>query len=274
MFFVCGWVSDALGYPDMRQTLSVYKPQGMTPLQVIKRLREADIRYHNAPMTYAGRLDPMAEGVLVVLVGDAVHEKEAYISLDKTYEADVVFGVGTDTHDLLGMPTVHDEEGHPAAGQLASEIKNMEGIFEYPFPAYSSKPVNGKPLFQWAREQRLDEIEIPKRTMRVHGIEVLGRYEMTGEALQRNISEAIARVDGDFRQEEIINRWKEVLADKKSVFSGVRIRIHCGSGTYIRTLARELGKRLGTDAVVARLVRTKVGEFRLDDAIVLNRDDA
>lgn len=248
--------------------MHVYKPWGMTPLQVLDALRKSHPEYQNESMTYAGRLDPMAEGVLVVLVGEAVHEKEKYMQYDKIYEADIVLGLGTDTHDLLGLPSVY------AMNELTDErinaaVAEMKGVFEYPYPAYSSKPINGKPLFQWAREERLDEIEIPKRTMRVHEVTLLDRWEVSVQEIEKKIEGMNEAVRGDFRQREISERWKATLAsiDQKTALPAVRVRIRCASGTYIRTLAHELGKRLGCDAILVRLVRTHVGDYDTEEAM-------
>lgn len=257
---------------DMERVLSIYKPQGMTPLQVIDRVREVYPEYRDEKMTYAGRLDPMAEGVLLVLAGDAVHEKESYVKLDKVYEADMAVGLGTDTHDLLGMPMLCSA-GIASPERIEEEAKKMQGSFVYPFPAYASKPVNGKPLFQWAREGRLDDITIPARTMRIYGVELLGQRMISGEDVRLMARMSIAKVRGDFRQSEIIQQWEVVCGDQKKslAFPAVRLRIHCASGTYVRTLAHELGKRLGADATLLRLIRTRVGDRTMEEALALDK---
>lgn len=246
----------------MEAVLNIYKPQGMTPLQVLDALRKEYVEYRDEKMTYAGRLDPMAEGVLIVLIGDAVHRKEEFLNLDKTYEVEVLFGFGTDTHDLLGMPVRYDMD-ELSDKWIREEVNNMEGIFQYPFPNYSSKPVNGKPLFQWAREGRLEEIVIPKRTMKVCDVNLLGMSTITIYEVMDLIGLRIENVEGDFRQEAIKNKWSAVLTegDPEKTFCEARIEIRCASGTYIRTLVHELGKRLGDDATVTKLVRTKVGDY-------------
>ena len=247
----------------MDAVMNIYKPQGMTPLQAINAVREMRPEYRNEKMTYAGRLDPMAEGVLVILVGDAVHEKETYGKLDKTYEADVLFGIGTDTYDLLGMPII--TRGSILSGErMEKELRGMRGAHEYPFPAYSSKPVDGKPLFQWAREGKLHEIKVPKRLMRVYEIELRDRYVMTADAVRAMVMERIARVTGDFRQRDIGNAWN-VMGDGS--FQVARITLRCASGTYVRTIAHEWGKRLQTDAVLLRLVRKSVGSHGIEESI-------
>lgn len=256
----------------MDHVLNIYKPQGMTPLQVIEWVRRTYPEYRNEKMTYAGRLDPMAEGVLLILVGSAVHKKSTYTGLDKTYEVDVVFGYATDTHDLLGLPTRYDDAQTISKERIMEEIGNMKGVSMYPFPAYASKPVQGKPLFQWAREGRLHEITIPHRTMCVHAIELLAHYTIAEVELYEIIKTRIAKVRGDFRQQAIVEQWRECVTRDTTVspFPAIRLRIHCASGTYMRTLAHELGIRLGSGATVLQLVRSSVGNFDERDAIVLS----
>lgn len=255
---------------NMERVVNVYKPQGMTPLQAIDAIRDRYPEYRSERMTYAGRLDPMAEGVLVILVGDAVHKKETYLRLDKEYEADIVFGIGTDTHDLLGMPIICNNIKIDS-DIVRSGMEQMIGSFEYALPIYSSKPVNGKPLFQWAREGRVSEIKIPKRTMHVHVMEFIGMNVMEKEELISRVHALIKNVRGDFRQNEVLHKWDVVTtgADMNETLPVVSMRIDCASGTYVRTLVHELGKRLGADATVMRLIRTSVGDHHICDAIRL-----
>lgn len=83
--------------------LNLYKKVGETPLECLGRWVKQNPKYENMKMTYAGRLDPMAEGELLVLVGEECYEKEKYLGLDKEYEFDILFGFGTDTYDILGL---------------------------------------------------------------------------------------------------------------------------------------------------------------------------
>ena len=83
---------------------NVFKPIGISPLGAIKALKEKYPELKNEKMTYAGRLDPLAEGALLILAGNAVHEKEKYLKLDKEYEGEILFGFTTDTYDILGLP--------------------------------------------------------------------------------------------------------------------------------------------------------------------------
>jgi tRNA pseudouridine55 synthase len=84
---------------------NINKPAGMTPLEALESLRASRPELAGAPMTYAGRLDPLACGVLVVLTGEDVHSKEQFLGLDKQYEAEILFGFETDSYDILGIPS-------------------------------------------------------------------------------------------------------------------------------------------------------------------------
>mgnify|MGYP000153282325 CR=1 FL=1 len=88
----------------MKNILNIYKPVGLSPLDIINILKDKSPEYQDVPITYAGRLDPMAEGVLLLLAGDEVHKNEEYQKLDKEYEAEILIGFNTDTYDVLGIP--------------------------------------------------------------------------------------------------------------------------------------------------------------------------
>lgn len=241
--------------------INVYKPIGISPLDVIKILKEKDAKYKDVPMTYAGRLDPMAEGVLLLLAGDEVHKKEEYIKLDKEYEAEILFGFETDTYDILGILRTA-QAGGPSVENVEKEIKNLKGEISLPLPPYSSYKIKGKPLFMWAREGKLEEIEIPIRTTTVHSAEVLDSHEISSGELLKRITKKINLVRGDFRQEEILKNWQGVLENEQK-YLVVKVRFNVSSGTYIRSIAHSLG------GVLLGLTRTKVGELDIMDSIKL-----
>ena len=87
----------------MESVIILDKKIGETPLECLERFRRDHLEYQSVKMTYAGRLDPMASGVLVVLAGDMVHRKEEFLGMEKMYEAVIVVGLGTDTFDGLGV---------------------------------------------------------------------------------------------------------------------------------------------------------------------------
>src|ERR1035437_1661782 len=85
--------------------ITLYKNKGETPLECLERFKKDNPEYEKERMTYAGRLDPLAEGLLIVLYGDEIKNKEKYLGLDKEYEVDILFGFATDTYDVLGKVT-------------------------------------------------------------------------------------------------------------------------------------------------------------------------
>ncbi|MCR4284352.1 MAG: hypothetical protein NUV64_03535 [Parcubacteria group bacterium] len=248
------------------EILNIYKPLGLSPLEAIKRFLAQNEAPWGLKMTYAGRLDPMAEGVLLILVGDNVHKKDYYLKMEKEYEAEILFGFETDTYDILGLP-LRAEKNEVSGEEIKKELEKFHGEISLPLPPYSSYKIKGKPLFSWAREGKLNEIEIPLRKTEVRDIEFLKSYDIRLENLIKTIVNRIDKVSGDFRQSEIKNRWEKMLKDKgDQTFKIVKIRFLVSSGTYIRSITHELGKRLGTSAILFSLIRTSVGEYKAKDS--------
>lgn len=247
----------------MEQTkiLKLYKNLGETPLECIERFRSENSQYKEMKMTYAGRLDPMAEGLLLVLAGDT-KEKNKYLGLNKTYEFEVLLGVNTDTHDILGIISdISEEKPKINIENILNKIKNIK-IQKY--PAFSSRTVLGKPLFAWARQNKLDDLEIPKKEINIFDIRYLGKREISKDKLRDGIISKINKVGGDFRQNEIINKWQDALSNsKEDNFEILSFIADVSSGTYIRGLAFEMGRLLKTGGIAYSIKRTRVGEFVL-----------
>jgi len=267
----------------MNSPIILYKNLGETPLACMERYRSLHTELVGVPMTYAGRLDPLAEGVLIVLAGDAVHEKEKYLNLDKEYLVDVLFGFDTDTHDVLGMvdwtrtnvEQTQKESGVPLCGtfdlttqdQIKSVLQTFLGSRTQKYPRFSSRTIFGKPLFAWAKKGELNEEDIPSREITIHSILLVGMKTITCDELDKIIEDKINTVVGDFRQESILKQWKEIFAIQKAEnellnYTVATIRVSCSSGTYMRTLASEIGKKLGISSLALHICRTKVGLFR------------
>jgi len=263
------------------KVIKVYKQCGITPLECINNLKKDNEELRLLPMTYAGRLDPLAEGLLLILVGDECLKKDQYLNLSKEYEVDVLFGFATDTYDILGLVTSSDGkflgskttgDNEPDNTNLPSDfvfdkniLKNFIGKIKQSYPPYSSRPVNGKPLFAWAREGKINEIEIPTHDVFVSNIEIIEENKISGEDLYKKIKENISKVSGDFRQKEIMSLWEINLRNNyEEKYTIVRLRISCGSGVYVRVIADEIGKRLGIPSLALRIIRTKIGEYCID----------
>ena len=97
-------------------------------------------------------------------------------------------------------------------------IKKLKGKFFQEYPAYSSRTVDGKPLWQWAREGRIGELEIPKKEVEIYNLEMVDQKEISSEELKNQIFKKIDLVHGDFRQDEIKKNWQEIMS-QRSKFS-------------------------------------------------------
>lgn len=191
--------------------VTIYKNLGETPLQALERYRlEAGIGAL-VPMTYAGRLDPMAEGDMIILVGEECKGKEKFLPMKKEYEVEFLLGVETDTYDLLG---IFQNESN------VSEITIEKGKFTQPYPPFSSKTFSGGKA-ETKEVEIYDFKKLEERTI--------------GNPLEE-IKRRIALVKGNFRQKEIIEAWEKYLQNKKE-FKIVKYWIFASSGTYMRSIA-------------------------------------
>lgn len=255
----------------MTRIINLYKERGETPLERIERYKTEHPELAEDKFTYAGRLDPMAEGVLLVLQSPTQGEKERYLDLDKWYEVSILFGVGTDTYDPLGIITecsatrTKQISIHPH--NFITEVIGLVGTREEEYPPYSSQPVGGKPLFEWAREGRLHEIVIPKHVVTINSAECVRMTHITGEEVLADVLAGIDLVQGDFRQSQIKAIWERTIGPLYNVqFPVATLRIHVESGAYMRMIAKRLGDAMNTPAIALHIKRTRVGRFDQDTA--------
>ena len=203
--------------------LVINKPKGKTSHDVVDAVRHlAGFRQ----IGHLGTLDPLATGVLVLLLGRATRLVQFYSGRRKRYTAGFRFGFATDTYDSEGEAQGPDTA--PALDAVVLEKFAGEGIgrFEQVPPSFSAKKVHGRPAYELARK---------KQPVELKPVEVeLFEYKLL-------------RIEGSI----------------------ARFVIECSSGTYIRSLAHEMGQKLGCGAHLAEITRTAVGEFSLEQAIPL-----
>jgi len=231
------------------------KRQGETPLEALERVRKEKGIEVDVPMTYAGRLDPMAEGLLLILVGDECKNKEKYLGLDKEYEVEVLFGFETDTYDILGK-VEKVSEGKIHFDDVFLTLQSFVGKFTQEYPRYSSKVFASVTLSAIANNVALDE-PLPTKEVEIYSINYLDMWEKSGGEILSEIQSRIAKVKGDFRQAEILELWQKSL-ESDALYQILKIKVACSSGTYMRTLAHELGRKLGTPAIAYGIRRVKI----------------
>ena len=253
----------------MKKIIYVWKPVGFTPLEAINKLKEKHSEYKKQTISYAGRLDPMAEGILVLLIGRENIKRENYLKLDKDYEAEIVLGISTDTYDSLGKIEKVFLKGISKNG-IKNQLNKFVGKKEQIYPPYSSKTVKGKPLFWWARNKKINEVDIPFREIEIYSIDLLSVSLVSSENLSKQIVKNIEKLKGDFRQKEIIKDWQNLAKEyEKNEFTKIKIKVSCSSGTYIRRLADDLGQYLRTVSFAYSIKRTKIGHIKQKDCLNL-----
>ena len=244
------------GLPAQTGLFLIYKEAGETLASLVKRFRFEQNISESIPVTYAGRLDPMAKGLVALLTGEMCKKKDEFLGLDKTYEFEVLFGVSTDTFDTLGLIT-ETKEYLPTEKEILELLGKIKNTKNFPYPPFSSKPVNGKQLFVHAKAGTLPK-NLPSMQGEVHSIVLQNTRMVSLEKAIKEKIEIIQKVEGDFRQEEIIKGWKKVINEfenRKCLIATFETTVT--SGVYIRTLAT----MFDGPALAYSLKRTKVGEY-------------
>ncbi len=249
----------------MKKVIVLNKKEGETPLECLGRFRarksKSNKSYKDIRMTYAGRLDPMASGLMLVLAGEEVKNKEKYLALDKEYEFEILFGFATDTYDILGKIVKQDLKANK---DLKKEIKNnlkyFTGKFIQKYPVYSSKTVNGKQLFEYGRAGI--PVDLPSREVFVKKLQFLKLRKISDKKLLSSIEKRIKNIKGDFRQKEILNIWHKHIHNSMPKYYEIgSLKIKCSSGTYVRGIADSLGSKIGIPTLAFSIKRTKIGKF-------------
>lgn len=248
-----------------KNLLSVYKPVGLSPYDVIKKLKRDFPELARKKIAYAGRLDPLAEGVLLLLIEKGIKDTQKYLNLDKEYEAEILFGFSSDTYDILGIP--EEKEKKPKGREIKEVLSGLVGDFSFPLPLFASYKIKKKPLFWWALQGRINEIQIPEKKTVIYSLDVLEEKGLESDFLKEEVLRKIKKVRGNFRQKIIREKWEEVLEKKrKETWPVLQVRVACSSGCYIRSIAHQSGKILGSGGVLLGLRRTRVGEYKIEDS--------
>ena len=254
----------------MKNVICVWKPKGLTPLDAINQLKINKPEYKFETISYAGRLDPMAEGVLLLLISKENKKREKYLNLNKEYEAEIILGISTDTYDGLGLISKINLKGI-SKKELEENLISFKGKQSQKYPPFSSKTVKGKPLYWWARNKKLNEIKIPSHDIEIYSTKLLDIKFISAEILSKQIIKNVKKVKGDFRQKEVIDTWEEFRKiHKEEEFIKIKINISCSSGTYIRQLANDLGEIFDIGAFAFSIKRIKVGNIRKVKCLLLN----
>lgn len=210
----------------MNGIIIINKNQGYTSHDIVHKIKKIS----KEKVGHTGTLDPMAQGVLPILIGKATQCSKYLINHDKIYKVKLKLGIKTDTADSEGniiekteiSPEILNEK------KILQAINSMKGKQEQIPPIYSAIKVNGKKLYEYARKGQ--EVEIKPRQIEIYNI--------------------------------ILNN-----IDKENKI--IEYTVNCSKGTYIRSLCEDIAKKLGTIGYMENLIRLKVGEFSIENSITL-----
>jgi tRNA pseudouridine55 synthase len=212
----------------MNGLLVIDKPAGWTSHDVVARVRRIT---NERSVGHLGTLDPMATGVLPLVLGKWTRLSQFYLDAEKVYEGTIRFGFATDTYDAEGEQIAEVKPANFAEAELKAALEGFQGEIKQTPPPFSAKKIQGVPAYKLARKKEAVELE----PVEVRVLEF------------------------------------EVSAPEDGV---AEFRAHVSSGTYVRSLAHDLGQKLGCGAHLASLRRTKHAEFDIANAVTLEKLEA
>ncbi|OCC23264.1 tRNA pseudouridine(55) synthase TruB [Croceicoccus estronivorus] len=234
------------------------KPVGLGSTQAVaavkRNLRQAGYG-KKVKVGHGGTLDPLAEGVLPIAIGEATKLCGRMLDASKIYAFTIQFGVETDTLDAEGEPIARSDHFPPFAA-IAGVLPHFTGGIEQVPPAFSALKIDGRRAYDLARAG--EEVELKTRKVTIHSLDFAFSHEGE-ERLQSSFAESTGRPD------PLDPSAPLELADS------VTLVAHVSKGTYIRSLARDIAHALGTVGHVTMLRRLKAGPFSLDQAISLDK---
>lgn len=219
--------------------LNVYKPKNWTSFDVVAKVKgilRTPENKKKLKVGHAGTLDPLAEGVLIVLTQHDTKKQDLLMHKPKEYIAEIAFGAESVTYDLEGTLTYFELPLSPVElrGQLETLVPAFIGEIEQRVPAYSATKIEGNRLYKLSRQGEDVSSILPVKKITIHEFEILDFFETT-------VGEKLLPI--------------------------LKCRVVCSSGTYLRSIAHDLGERLGTGGVLKSLVRSRVGEYTLSESI-------
>jgi tRNA pseudouridine55 synthase len=229
--------------------LLINKPSGPTSHDIVNIARK---KLNIRTIGHTGTLDPFATGLLILLVGKAATKQQSrFLKLDKQYLTTALFGLMSDTYDITGkihklidLETSKLVPKGPRWGNLETILPKFTGTILQTVPPFSAVKRHGQKLYHLARKGRVDPDELPQRPVTIH------KFVITNQSLPSN-------------------PWFTQISKKLKTknYQLITFKIHCSSGTYIRSLIHDLGQELGTGALVAALHRTRIGPYSVSPAI-------
>ncbi len=245
---------------DKGKVLPLWQPIGTSTNQLALQAYEK----YGLKTSHTGTLDPMAEGVVILLIGDARLEKNVHSETKKTYVFEILQGIKTDSYDGMGLIIeenfalqVNNEE------LIKKTLRDFKGTYEQEVPIFSSIRYKGKMLHQHAQNLDFEVDKMPTKKGEIYSISLVS---LKKKKLHTAINEVIKKIKdvrvGEFRQTRIINNWQNTIKNSPNILIPIiKIEVEMSRGLYVRSLSQDICKKLGIFGFVYTLVRTKNGKY-------------
>ena len=253
----------------MNGIINVYKEKGYTSHDVVARLRGITGEKH---IGHTGTLDPAATGVLPMCLGSATKACELLTDKGKCYETILLLGIETDTEDSTGNVLSTGNVSEISDEMIIEAVNSFVGEISQVPPMFSATRINGQRAYDLARQGL--SVDREAKSVRINFIDVISEIQR-GKLKDKNKFSAfpdssLSKFPEEFEMEE--GRWQW---ENNSIYSEacqdvdvirVALRIDCEKGTYIRTICADIGRKLGCGGCMERLLRTRSGEFTVEDS--------
>lgn len=235
------------------------KPYRWTSFNVVAKVRgelSHRLGVKKLKVGHAGTLDPLATGVLIICTGKSTKRIDELQAHTKEYVATLKLGATTPSFDMETAEDATFPTEHITRQLVEEKLKNFIGRIEQVPPTFSAVKVDGKRAFKYARQG--EEVELKAKVLVIDELEILHFGMVTNES--NGAEEADAR--------ERIRYQSDNLSDSHL---SLTLRVVCSKGTYIRALARDIGEALGSGAYLTGLVRTRIGEYKIQDCMEIEQ---
>ena len=246
----------------------VYKKIGETSLQALERLRSRE-RLEKEKLTFAGRLDPMAEGLILILAGKERFKKDKFNAMDKEYEFELLLGIESDSADQLGIISNYRPKTKIDLQNLHTVLQEFQGGHKWRYPCFSSKTYKGKALFKWSIEEGCPK-ERPEYRAEIYDLRLISVKKIKAVDLQERVFKnlrllgrsSISESYNDFRKAEVKKSWERFFKElgMEQEFVLLRLSAKVSKSLYIRSLAERLGRKLGTRGIALSIKRKSFGK--------------
>lgn len=252
--------------------IPIYQPLGSSSHQLAKIVGIKN----NQKATHTGTLDPMAEGVLVVLTGEDRLRKSELSDVHKAYKFEILWGIETDSIDSLGLVINHNQVSLDQVKDLQNCLDDFIGPQYQTLPKFSAKRIGGETYFDLAK--RGEEFHQASQEIEIYGLRHINTRKIGREQLQIELegrlellnNERTYAIGGDFRQEEILEAWREFFAtssQEEFLISGCEAEV--SKRTYVRGLVRDIAGKLSLPATTFSILRSKNGPYFLENCICI-----